>query len=415
MERCDPLSEPTVHQLDYDDELIFHLAIPESVKALWLEGISSELVSEDVREVFEWQLNHFKEHKIPATASVLAEEFDLNFEEPLTAIGDLIERLQDRWVSRHVKREMEPIADAYKENPLKVIPALQTALRNITSVVRTGSDTVGTGEFDKVLHKYEDNVLRGQGPSLGFSPIDDHFGGVRGVTFVIGAPKTGKSWYATNQTIENLIRGKCVWQYALELPPEEATQRIYHMTAGVEWWKYIKQALTDIDKKKLREASEFLDSCGTFKVVKPPSGQRSIEDMVKRAQDGGADLVIIDQLQYIEADNGLGLGSAEPRQYWPVLNRARDLSDETPLTIMHQFNRSVMGADSMPEMQQAKGAAAIEEVTTLALGLWANKDMRRSGVLEVGTLASRNMSYRSWEIGMNLSRGCELVCNGEIE
>lgn len=409
------MSDQEVYQIDYDDDLILHLAIPESVQALWLDGVSPDLLGEDAREIYEWQLAHLKEHKAPATASVLAEEFDLEFQEPLTAIGDLIERLQDRWVRRNIKREMEPITAAFQEDPLKVIPALQKALKNITSVVRTGSDSVGTGEFDKVLNRYEEGVRKGPGPSLGFAALDDHFNGQRGVTFVLGPPKVGKSWWAVNAQLENIIQGKNVWQYALELPAEEATARLYHMAAGVPWWKYIHQRLSDQDKKELREAADFLDSTGCFKVVKPPSGERSIEEMVYRAADNGADLIIIDQLQYVEADNGLGLGSAEPRQYWPVLNRARDLSDDIPIMFMHQFNRSVMGADKMPEMQQAKGAAAIEEVATLALGLWASKDMRRSNIMEAGTLASRNASWKSWEIGVNLSRGCELVCNGDVE
>lgn len=411
------MSDQEIYQIDHDDDLILHLAIPESVEALWLEGMSPELVSEDARSIYEWQLNHLREHKAPASASVLAEEFEeFDFSQaPLTAIGDLIERLQDRWVRRNIKREMEPITDAFQEDPLLVIPALTKALRNITSVVRTGGESVSTGEFDKVLNGYESNLNKGPGPSLGFPPIDDHFNGLRGVSFVIGAPKTGKSWIAANATLDNIVRGKNVWQYPLELPAEEAAARLYHMTAGVPWWKYVHQKLTDIDKKALREAADFLDSTGCYTLKKPPSGERSIEEMVYRAGENGADLIIIDQLQYIEAENGLGLGAAEPRQYWPVLNKMRDLSDDIPIMVMHQFNRTVMGADSMPEMQQAKGAAAIEEVATLALGLWANKDMRRSNIMEIGTLASRNASWKNWEIGVNLSRGCELACNGDTE
>jgi hypothetical protein len=83
-----------------------------------------------------------------------------------------------------------------------------------------------------------------------------------------------------------------------------------------------------------------------------------------------------------------------------------------PMMIVHQFNRSVMNADKMPSMQQAKGAAAIEETGTLILGLWANKDMRRSNVVELGTLASRNYQYEAWEIGVELTRGCSFTMLG---
>lgn len=407
------MSEPEVYQIDLDDDLVQHLAISKSVEVLWLEGISPELLSEDAGEIFAWQLRHRHEHKVSASASVLAEEFDLEFQDPLCSIGDLIERLQARWVKKNIKSEMEPVTTAFQEDPMLVIPALQTALKNITGVIRSGKDTIGTGEFDKVLNHYERSAEKGMGPSSGFAEIDDHFHGLRGVTFYLGTPKIGKSWLGINSQMENVIRGKCVWNYSLELPVEEATARLYHMTAGVPWWKHIKHKLNDLDKRMLREAAEFLDDQGLFKMVKPPAGERSVDEMVYRAQEGGADLIIFDQLQYIEYAHKRGLGNADPGQYWLVLNRIRDLSDEIPLLVIHQFNRSTMGADSLPDMAQAKGSAGIEETATLVLGAWASKDMRRSNLIELGTLASRNASWKNWEIGMNLQKGCELVYNGE--
>jgi hypothetical protein len=71
-----------------------------------------------------------------------------------------------------------------------------------------------------------------------------------------------------------------------------------------------------------------------------------------------------------------------------------------------------MKADEMPEMQQAKGSSAIEEVATLGLGLWANKDMRNSNIIELGTLASRNYEHASWELGVSLTRHCQITNNG---
>jgi hypothetical protein len=88
-----------VFAVDLDEELISHLAIPESWSALWDEEVSEELIEDEfAAEVFRWQLNHVREHGKPATASVLADEFDLDLDEPLTAAGDLVERLRDRYV-----------------------------------------------------------------------------------------------------------------------------------------------------------------------------------------------------------------------------------------------------------------------------------------------------------------------------
>ena len=57
----------------------------------------------------------------------------------------------------------------------------------------------------------------------------------------------------------------------------------------------------------------------------------------------------------------------------------------------------------------------IEEVGTTVLGLWANKDMRHSRIVELGVLASRNFDLVSWEISVNLSKGCGFELIGKVE
>jgi hypothetical protein len=137
--------------------------------------------------------------------------------------------------------------------------------------------------------------------------------------------------------------------------------------------------------------------------------------MVQRARDDGAEVIYFDQLQYVEDSHGVPLYQAKPQEYGDVLNIARDLSDDGPLWIVHQFNRSTMFSDKMPEMQQAKGSSACEEVASLILGLWANKDMAKSGVIEFGSVASRHFMDQSWEIAVDLNRGCSFECIGVAE
>ena len=135
--------------------------------------------------------------------------------------------------------------------------------------------------------------------------------------------------------------------------------------------------------------------------------------MVERAINSGATCVFIDQLQYVETRSGTSLGARnDTGDYFEVLNELRDYSDEIPIFIVHQFNRSIMSAEGMPEPQQGKGSSAIEETATLELGLWANKDMRSSNIIHLGTLVSRNYSQPTWEIGIELSKGCALIMNG---
>lgn len=405
-----------VYALDLDEEFLSHLSDPESVALIWAEGVRPELLEDDfVRSVFTWQFRHLREHGKPATASVLAEEFDVDFEEPLTAVGDLVDRLRERFMRNNSRSYMERIVTAYKEDPSQTAEALIRTGRELQALVGKKGEQYGTGDYLRVMQEYDKAVLRGPGPSFGFDQVDKHFHGMTGVTVGMAPPKTYKSWiYGGNTVVKNIECGRCTVLYSLELPAKDTDMRIRCLAAGVPYWRYLRGSLSNADRELLRETSDLLDSLGMYRVIKPPPGHRTFEEMIERAGDMGADAVVVDQLQYVETQSGLPLGGCKPQEFWQPLNAARDMSDDMPLMIVHQFNRSVMNADKMPEMQQAKGAAAIEEVATLALGLWANKDMRRSNLVELGTLASRHYTYQSWEIQVELSHGCDFQLLGVV-
>lgn len=409
------MSAPEVYALDLDEEFLSHLALPDSIHVIWNEEIDDRLIEDPaVREIYHWQFAHMREHGAPATPSVLADQFDVDFDEPLTAPGDLIDRMRERYIRNNARKHMEAVSDAYKEHPAKVIEVLPRVAREIQQIVGKKGDSFTEHEAERALHVYDHDLLHTKKASFGFADVDAHFNRMRGLTFLVAAPKTMKSWLTINATCQNVLDGKNVWLYPLELEADETDMRVRCMLANVPYWRYIRGTLTQDDREAIKEASNLVaEGEGSYKVVHPAIGHRSFEEMVERAGEGGADAVLIDQLQYVETLAGRQLGGGGPQDYWQPLNAARDMSKEMPLWIVHQFNRSVMNADKMPEMQQAKGAASIEETATLALGLWANKDMKRSGIVELGTLASRNHEYEAWEIGVDLSRGCNFEMIGK--
>jgi hypothetical protein len=163
----------------------------------------------------------------------------------------------------------------------------------------------------------------------------------------------------------------------------------------------------------MREIAKNLDEMGIYKIVQPPQGERSPDELIGKAQDAGAGSIWVDQLQYVEI-GGKSLGAwNETGKYWEVLDRSRNLTDD--ICFAHQFNRSVINADKMPSIQQLKGSSAIEETATLVLGLWASKEMRKSKRFEIGTLASRNHDFCNWEVEVDLTRRCNFEIVGVVE
>lgn len=409
---------PEVFTVDLDEEIISHLPDPEAWAAFRSEGFKVELIEDDyVREVYEWASAHLREYEKPATASVLAEEFELSFEDPLTAVGDLIERLRERYMKNSGRKSLRALGEIYKENPLAAPEFMAKEGHRLQSLISRRGERFGTGDHDRALQLYEEKAKLGAAGSLGHEELDKYFYGLqRGLTFMIAPPKSYKSWQMVKVAYENVSQGRYVWLHSLELPAEETYMRFLCLAADVPWWHYLQNQLTRHEQKLIADASDKIAELGTFEIAKYPQGERSIEHLVGRSRDSGADIVLIDQLQYVEGSNGKSLGeNNETGSYWGVCDRARDLSDDGPIVFAHQFNRETRFADSMPDIKLAKGSSSIEETATLALGLWANKDMRRSNLVEIGTLISRNYDLPAWEMAVEMNRGCSFKIIGRIE
>lgn len=404
-------------ELDLDWDFLSHLALRDSWAEIKAEGVTEVLLEDEyAREVFAWQNAHAREHGRPATGSVLEDQFgDLTIDEPLTVIGDLIIRLRERYLKNNGKNHLRNLASIYKKEPLETGTAMIAAGRELVSLTQRRGETWGTGDTDRSILEYHKNVIKGIGPSFGFKELDNHLHGQRGLTFWLGVPKSGKSWLGVNALVENVMQGKYVELHALELPAYEAQMRVRCMVANIPWWKYVKCALDEDDLENLENTGKALDELGLFKVIKAPHGKRDAEELVRGSIDRGADLVIIDQLQYLE-ENGRALGHRnETGAYWGAGDKLRSLSDEIPIHVIHQFNRGAMFAEEMPPVEHAKGSSMIEEMATACFGTWANKDMRASGLIEIGLLASRNHPLASWECKVELNYGCSFDIIGRCD
>lgn len=400
-----------LYGLDLDEELLCHLTDPEAWQVISAEGLDTALINDPfVIDVFNWQKQHIREYKKIAPAQVLADEFPtLVLNEPRTVIGDLVDRLRDRYAKNQQREKLTEILRLQQADPLAVPEALLRYGRELKQVVTKRGEIFGSGDADRVQKMYFKEVLRGPGASLGWKELNDFFYGMRGLNAVLGSPKQGKSWILVQQLYDNIMQGRPAWLYSLELPAVETTMRLYCLAADIPFYKYIHQRLDDNDWKLIKEVAELLDATALYRIVKPPAGKRTIDELVNVARDGGAEIILIDQLQYVEADDGINLGSHNNTgAYWNVLNKARDYSDDGPIVYAHQFSRAAMNSEELPPMEMAKGSASIEETATLALGLWSTPDMRRLGQLGTGVLAARNHDFASWLIQVERKYGCNL-------
>lgn len=408
-----------IYALDLDEELLAHLVSEESWITLQGENFDPELINDEfVIDVYAFQRDYRREHKELASPTVVADAFDLDLRAPETSIGYLLDQLRLRYMRNGGRDRLRAIIEQTKGgDPLEVPGMLLKAGRELSYLLARRGEIFGTGDYERAMHRYDQKVAAGAGASFGYEEIDRHHGGIRGMAVLLGYKKSTKSWQMLEAAISNIERGLYPWLYSLELPADETDMRMRHLLADIPWWKYVHNCLSDTDKAQLREVSELIDGIGMYKIVKPPKGQRDINRMVNTARDAGSGVVLIDQLQYVENSKGISLGrSNDTGEYFGVLDDARDLSDDGPIYIAHQFGRQAAFAEEMPDVSMAKGSSAIEEVCTVAMGIWSNKDMRRSGKLEMATLIARNSEGydERWEINMDMKRGCRFEISHRI-
>lgn len=409
-----------IYALDLDWDFLMHLVVPDSWQTIRDEHISPELIEDEVaRAAYGFQLEHVRKHKAIATASVIEDEFasdDVSITLPQTAIGDLIDRLRQRFANNQGRRAILDLTQANITEPVDLAKGLLEQGRNMHNLLAKRGKAFGAEDYSKAISRYHQAVTQGRGASLGFRELDDYFYGQRGLTFLVGAPKSFKSWFTVKAVMENIKQGKFPYLYSLELPAEETDMRLRCLAAQVPYWKYLQHQLSPVDIDQLEEASELLKDWGKFVIDKPNQGDRDAHTLIERARDAGADCIFVDQLQYVENDRGIAIGALnDTKDYFQVINDFRDFSDDGPIWCVHQFNRSIMNSDKMPEMQQIKGSAAVEECATLALGLWASKEMRASNLVHIGTLTARNYGDKAWEASVLMKSTCGLTLNGEVQ
>lgn len=403
---------------DLDLDLANHLADPFSVETLRKENFGPDLIEDKaVKTIFDWQMDHVRQHQQAATKTVLETQFQIDLDAPESAIGDLIERMRRRFVRNKGEEIVEVVGRKVLDDPLSVSRTLLSEGRKLHDLTYARGESFGSDSLDQAINHYHRENVKGRGPGFGFEDIDEHFHGQKGLTFLLGAPKAQKSWLTVNAVLSSVMAGEFPVLYSLELPAVDTLWRFYCLAANVPYWQYLKNKLSQESLSQVEEIVADLKEKGSFWIEKPKPGERSAAQLVERAINAQATGVYIDQLQYVETSDGRSLGSLnDTGAYFEVCDVLKDYSDQIPIWVVHQFNRSVMGIDSIEElaMQQAKGSAAIEETASLQLGIYSNKDLRHSNLLHLGTLASRHFSHATWEVGYDLSKGCSFHMIGQL-
>lgn len=258
-----------------------------------------------------------------------------------------------------------------------------------------------------------------RGMIFGLDAVDQHTYGIHpGEVCVLAAPtKTGKSWLINKAAIDNWEAGKRVVLFTLENSVEMTIDRIVCLHERINYRRYQRGECLP---EELDSAKAFLerlsanDSGGHLEIIMPEPGQRTMASMVRQAQLLGAEVILIDQLTFVEhANPGRKARNELIRDMMHDLKTLVSTGAE-PISAMiaHQINRDgIKGArkSGYLQMDDMAEGSEVERTADWVFGLYQSSEQRKVGQALLQVLATRREDLNQWEILWEPARGLVAV------
>jgi len=145
--------------------------------------------------------------------------------------------------------------------------------------------------------------------SSGIEELDEHIGGVAGLTIISGSSGGGKSIALLQMAIGQYLQGRNILYISLELSAQVLGNRLKSFLTGIPFGKINKDAgihLTDDERTLIKETmAKFKDQENTFRVVTDPLDTDELLNLIKVEKSlYNIDVVYLDYLNLVSAPRG---------------------------------------------------------------------------------------------------------------
>ena len=311
------------------------------------------------------------------------------------------------WVAQEMKRAYagrlasKAILEASRQvsdDPMQAVATLSDTMwgiRRRTQERRNQSNLVDSIEdrrrrYAERAKAAENGVI---GESLGFDEVDDLTGGIRGgelVTLVAG-PKVGKTWMMLQVARRCIERGHTCVVFTLEMDVSQIEDRFDAVLSGVSYARLDAGRLSTKEMHQLMDAQDRESELGGIRFIKLGIGERTVENMVRIAHDERADLVVIDQLSFIETTRQFASRADQVSSIILELKAAisQDEDDMLPVLLLAQFNRAGASAGDKADISSIGLSSEVERTSDALISLSQTDEERANNVLKMIILASR--------------------------
>lgn len=387
--------------VDLESKAVALLTDKDALAKMWGLGLRAVHFERlETKEAFQFATDYWRDSSFDRAPSkeVLQSKVDsLVVGEPDESPVYVTNELKRVYAARLATKAILEAGDSIREDPLSTISKLSASLWNIrlrTSERKNSTDLVSDVEDRR--KKYKARAAKADqgilGESLGFDAIDELTSGIRPgelVTLVAGQ-KVGKTWYSlliAKRAIEQ--HHSCLY-FTLEMNTDEMADRFEALLSGVSYNRLDKGKLTAREARDLHNIQDKEKDLGRIKFVKPQYGDRTVENLIRIAKDFKPDIMIIDQLSFMESSKG---NSRSEQAADVILSLKSAISQDEdwmlPVVLLAQFNRGGASAGENADATNIALSSECERTSDAILALSQTKEQRLNNAMIIQILNAR--------------------------
>lgn len=143
----------------------------------------------------------------------------------------------------------------------------------------------------------------------GIDELDEHIGGVAGLTIISGSSGGGKSIALMQMALGQFLQGRNILYISLELSAQVLGNRLKSFLTGIPFSKINKDSgalLTDAERKQIKDAMDkFKDRENVFRIVTDPLDTEELLNLIKVEKSlYDVEVVYLDYLNLVSAPRG---------------------------------------------------------------------------------------------------------------
>lgn len=399
--------------MSLEHKLLSTLTDPQNIAKVWEQGLRPEAFEDPFNaHVFEFITEYWLESEMKVAPTAYAIETARPGFKAQTGVEEqawwLAEELKTRFTVNQGQEIVRQYVDIHRTDPVTALKKLTEDGYRACEVISPRHSRSDMTDFEERRRRYRTAEEIQPGVPFGLPEFDEHTGGLLpGELCCVGAySKVGKTMLLLYIAVMARRAGFEPIIFSLEMSKEEIEDRLDAFLSGVSYSRLSRRKLTIKELETLYAAQEALVEMGTGKIriESPEDGERTVAYLTARTRHTGSDLMLIDQLDFMDASRKV---YSKKERFENILKELKTEIRKTsrgriPCVLACQLNRESLDSADGPQLKHFADAAEVERTADLLLGLSRNKQERANRMMKLAVMAGRRCEPAQYLLSWDL-------------